>query len=52
MDFQLHRKDWKKFEQNNKTIALNIVYVPRNTKEKRVAYKSKHNFNCENQVIC
>ena len=24
--------DWKKFEQNNKTIALNILFVPHNTK--------------------
>ena len=24
--------DWKKFEQNNNTIALNILYVPYNTK--------------------
>ena len=25
-------KDWKKFERNNKTIALNILYIPPNTK--------------------
>ena len=25
-------KDWKKFESNNE-IALNILYVPRNTKK-------------------
>ena len=24
--------DWKTFEQNNNTIALNILYVPYNTK--------------------
>ena len=44
------QKDWKKFEINNKSIALNILYVPYNTKEIRDAYKSKHNFKHENQV--
>ena len=51
IDFPSHRKDWKKFESNNKSIALNILYVPDNTKEIRHAYKSKYNLNCENQVI-
>ena len=36
------RKDWKKFECNNE-IALNISYVPHNTKKINIAYKSKHN---------
>ena len=43
--------DWKKFEQNNKTIALNILYVPYNTKEICRVYKSKYNNARENQVI-
>ena len=30
-------KDWKKFELNNKSIALNILYVSYNTKEIRHA---------------
>ena len=51
IDFQSHRKEWKKFESNNKSIPLNILYVPHNTKEKRHAYNSKYNLNRENQVI-
>ena len=39
------------FEQNNKTIALNILFVPHYTKKIRLAYKSKQNFKCENQAI-
>ena len=35
-------KDWEKFEQNNKAIALNILYVPRNTEEICL---------CANQII-
>ena len=27
-DFASHSKVWKKFEQNNKTIALNILFAP------------------------
>ena len=43
IDFLSHSKDWKKFESNNKSIALNILYVPNNTEEIRHAYKSKYN---------
>ena len=31
---------WKKFEQNNMASAPNILFVPHNTKTKRLAYKS------------
>ena len=51
INFPATLKDWKKFERNNKTIAFNILSVPYNTKELRVAYKSKHNFKHANQVI-
>ena len=49
--FASHQKDWKKFELNNKWIALNILYVPHNTEEIRHAYASKYNTKRENQVI-
>ena len=42
-EFPATQKDWKKFEQNNKTIALNILYVSYNTEQIRCANKSKHN---------
>ena len=51
IDFPSHGKDWKKFESNNKSIALNILYVPYNTEKIRHAYKSKYNLTRENQVI-
>ena len=28
IDFPVGTKEWKKFEQNNKTIALNILFIP------------------------
>ena len=51
IDFPPCSTDWKKFEQNNKRIALNILFLPHNTDKIRLAYKSKHNFKRENQVI-
>ena len=50
IEFPSHSKDWRKFECNNKTIALNILYVPHNTKQIRQAYISKYNNGCDNQV--
>ena len=41
----------KNFELNNKSIALNIFYVPYNTQKIRHAYMSKYNLTRENQVI-
>ena len=42
-NFPLGIKDWKKFEQNNKTVSLNILYEDPNTKKINPAYKSKYN---------
>ena len=50
INFSSHR-NWKKFESNNESIALNILYVPDNNKEIRHAHKSKYNLKRENQVI-
>ena len=51
IEFPSHSKDWKKFEQNNKAIALNILYVPYDTEQIRPAYISKYNHKRNNQVI-
>ena len=48
IDFPSHSKDWKEFESNNKSIALNILSVPHNTEKIRHAYKSKYNLTGEN----
>ena len=44
-------KDWTKFEQNNKTIELNVLYLPHNTKIISVSYKSEYNSKLKKQVI-
>ena len=48
--FLSSNKDWRKFKLNNK-IALNILYVPQNTRKINVAYKLKQNLTCDKQVI-
>ena len=41
IDFLPTNKDWKTFKLNNK-VALNILYVPHNTKKIKLAYRSKY----------
>ena len=50
IDFPSTGKDWKKFESNSE-VALNIIYVPYNTKKINIVYKSKNNLTREKQVI-
>ena len=49
--FPSDKEDWKKFEQNNKGIPLNVLFLPHNEKEIELAYTSKYNYKCKKQVI-
>ena len=49
-DFSSYQREWEEFEQNNTLIALNILFVPHNSEEIKLAYKSNYN-KCKNQVI-
>ena len=49
--FPSHKKYWKKVETNDKTIALNMLYVPHKSEKQSHAYISKHNSMFENQAI-
>ena len=49
INFPSTSKNWKKFESNNQ-VALNILYVPYNTKKINIAYKSKNNLTQERQI--
>ena len=46
-----HFKDWKKFEENNKTISLNILFSSYNKMQISPAYISKYNSTRDNKVI-
>ena len=50
IEFPAGPKDWKKFEQSNKAIALSILFVPHNTETIRVAYRSEYNHKRKHQV--
>ena len=50
IEFPADSLNWRKFEHNNKTIALNILYVPYNTKQIKQAYISKHNDERDSQA--
>ena len=50
IDFPPTNKDWRKLELNN-DIALNILYIPHNTKKIQLAYRSKSNLTCNKHII-
>ena len=50
INFPAGSNEWQKFEKNNDTIALNILYVERFTNKISPAYKSKYNSKCKKQV--
>ena len=49
IDFRAGPKEWQKFERNNKTNALNILFIQRNTKTISVAYRSEYNTSVKNK---
>ena len=51
INFPAAKIDWNKFELNDKNVALNILYVPFNTKKAEITYKSKYNLIRDNQII-
>ena len=51
LEFPTQSRDWKKIEENNSSIALNILFVPNNTKDIRLAYKSEYSGKREEKVI-
>ena len=41
----------KETEQNNKSIALNVLFSSQNSEEITLVYKSEHNLERENKVL-
>ena len=50
-DFSSHKRDWENFEQNNESIALNVLFSSQNSEEITLVYKSEHNYNRENNAL-
>ena len=51
IDLSSHQRDWEKFEQENNSIALNVLFVSYNSEEIKLAYKSRYNNKRKNHVI-
>ena len=45
------KRHWENFEQNNVSVALNVLFAPQNSEEITVVYKSEHNYNRENNAL-
>ena len=50
IDFLPGIKEWKRFEKNNETIALNTLQVPHDEIKITHAYKSEYNQTPKNQI--
>ena len=50
-DFSSYQRDWEEFEQNNTSIALNVLFVSYNSEEIKLVYKSRYTNNFKNHVI-
>ena len=49
-DFSSHQRYWENFEQENNSIALNVLFVSHNSEEIKLANKSNYNKR-KNQAI-
>ena len=50
-DFSSHQRDWKHFEQNNESIALNVLFSSKDSEEITLVYKSEHNLEREHNAL-
>ena len=50
-DFSSHQRDCEYFEQNNESIALNVLFSSQNSDEITLVYKSEHNLERENNAL-
>ena len=50
-DFSSQQRDWENFEQNNESIALNVLFSSQASEEITLVYKSEHNLEQENMVL-
>ena len=49
-DFSSRQRYWENFEQENKSIAINVLFVSHTSEEIKLAYKSSYNKR-KNQII-
>ena len=42
-DFSSHQRNYEELEQNNTSVAINILFIPHNNEQIKLAYKSNYN---------
>ena len=47
----MYKREWENFEQNNGSIALNILLLLKDSEEITLLYKSKYNLERKNKVL-
>ena len=50
-DFSWQKRDRENFEQNNESIALNVLFLSQDNEEITLVYKPEHNLEQENKVL-
>ena len=50
-DFSLHQRDWENFEQNNESIALNVLFSSQDSEDIMLIHKSENNYKWENNAL-
>ena len=50
-DFSLHKRDWGNHKSINKSIALNVLFLSKDSEEITLLYKSEYNLERENKVL-
>ena len=51
IDFLSHQTDWENFKENNSSTAPNVLFVPHNSEEIKLAYKSRYINKRKNNVV-
>ena len=47
----MHKRDWGNFEENNKSIALNILFSSKDSEEITLLHKSEYSLEREYKVL-
>ena len=50
-DLSSYQRDWENFEQNNESIAINVLFSSKDCEEITLVYKSENNLERENKVL-
>ena len=50
-DLLSHKRNWENFEQNDESIALNVLFSSKGSEEITLLYKSEYNLEQENKAL-